>query len=1034
MEIKNLFSLFILTFSVSGYLLADNPGEEVESQETEVVEETVENETVENETVDTSNEDDSSTVDDDVVKLQKVVVTGTRIKRTELSGALPLLVITKEDINQGGFRNVTEALQAIPAANAFNQNEQDTNLFTPNANSLNLRNIGPSKTLYLINGRRTADYPLPYNNASNIVNLSTIPNGLIDRVEVLSQGASAIYGSDAVGGVVNIITKEGMDFSMVEAYSSITEHGNDTINSLTFSSGGFFGSSSWTVGVDYTTVDPMYYADRDGFNSWKDDPDYGQVYAVPRWGAAMQVSSWGGYGADTATYSAEDFGYACDSQDLSGGVFRLFSRDKPEVYGNTGYTGSYQGYLCAYDYGAEGGDSSSLVNEREDYTIMGTFSHTYDSGTQFNARLYHFAEEAYFRSSVSRYISLGDTIDSRIFSELGTVGNDLIPAGNPALRAPYIARYFTPAMGKPFEARSDYEEDMTDFFFGFNGTLDSGYEWSVGANVTQYNSFFADSELTQKGKDYMAGVGMTNADGSLATGWYAGDPCQHSSSGMGGLLASFGINNCFFSERIFGPISSELFQSWLVDDSVDAESYQYMIDADLTGEFMAASRPIAFNIHAEYQYQDYEVIPSAGRLDDEIYGGDDAIQIIQGSTRYGFGDRTRYSLGIELQTPLTDKLEITVASRYDSYDDDSSSVGSRVSSMFSFAYRPSENVLLRGSAGQTFRAPDMHYIYSQPSSVFSYGFDYPLCYAQYISGTDTSGAIPTSDLATAASLCSVQGSYGEYFKTFQSGKKDLQEEEGENYSLGIVVNLTETLSLQFDAFHVYLENQVAQESNSSQLVAEGVCLYGAAFSAWYDLSENVPARDCNVVASNIDRSGTYLPGDAPQTLNGVTSITRSPRNNGFIEYVGADTYINWSKETESIGDFAVQIGSTTIDHINYLADPYGDQIEYLSTYIYQPRSRQNVNVGYKYEKNNLNINFTRTGHMNIYRGLESDPHILTNISYSYDWSPDIDTYISIRNVEDKMPQKDGGFGYPYFYEGIYSAFGRYATLGVTYRF
>ena len=73
------------------------------------------------------------------------------------------MVITKEDITQGGFRNVTEALQAIPAANAFNQNEQDTNLFTPNANSLNLRNIGPSKTLYLINGRRTADYPLPYN-------------------------------------------------------------------------------------------------------------------------------------------------------------------------------------------------------------------------------------------------------------------------------------------------------------------------------------------------------------------------------------------------------------------------------------------------------------------------------------------------------------------------------------------------------------------------------------------------------------------------------------------------------------------------------------------------------------------------------------------------------------------------------------------------------------------------------------------------------------------------------------------------------
>ena len=112
-----------------------------------------------------------------------------------------------------------------------------------------------------------------------------------------------------------------------------------------------------------------------------------------------------------------------------------------------------------------------------------------------------------------------------------------------------------------------------------------------------------------------------------------------------------------------------------MDDSVDAESYQYLIDGELTGEFMAGNTPVAFNLHAEYQYQDYSVIPSAGRLDDEIYGGDDAIQIIQGSTRYGFGDRERFSIGFEAQATISDKLEITLASTYDSYDDDSHSMG-----------------------------------------------------------------------------------------------------------------------------------------------------------------------------------------------------------------------------------------------------------------------------------------------------------------------------------------------------------------------
>ena len=144
------------------------------------------------------------------------------------------------------------------------------------------------------------------------------------------------------------------------------------------------------------------------------------------------------------------------------------------------------------------------------------------------------------------------------------------------------------------------------------------------------------------------------------------------------------------------------------------------------------------------------------------------------------------------------------------------------------------------------------------------------------------------------------------------------------------------------------------------------------------------------------------------------------------------------KETESAGDFAISIGSTTIDHINYLADPYGEQIEFLTYYYYEPRSRQNMNFNYKYEKHNVSVNMTRMGHMNIYGtaggGTKSDPHIMTNVSYSYDWSPDIDTYVSIRNIDDVMPQKDTGYSYPFFNEGYYSAFGRYMTAGITYRF
>ena len=253
--------------------------------------------------------------DDEVVTLQKVVVTGSRIKRTDVQGALPTIVITKEDIDASGFRSVTEALQSLPQANAYRQDEQNVNTFTPNANEIDLRRIGPGRVLYLINGRRTADYPLPYNNASNFVNTGTVPRGLVDRIEVVSQGSSAIYGSDAVTGVINIITTTGKDFSEIEANVAVTEHGNDMISSLTFSTGGFTESSSWTIGIDATQVDPMYLSDREGFDDWTDGPDYSTTYMNPRWGAAVQMA---GFGADTASYRPSDFGGpACDSNAVS---------------------------------------------------------------------------------------------------------------------------------------------------------------------------------------------------------------------------------------------------------------------------------------------------------------------------------------------------------------------------------------------------------------------------------------------------------------------------------------------------------------------------------------------------------------------------------------------------------------------------------------------------------------------------------------------------------------------------------------------
>jgi iron complex outermembrane receptor protein len=118
-----------LVFSVFSY--ADNPGDDlVESQETAVAQVAEEaEEVVESTPVAESDEDADG--DDEVVTLEKVTVTGSRIKRSQVEGATPLIVISKQDMKDNGYRNLTEALQSLPIANGFTQNEQLVNTFTP---------------------------------------------------------------------------------------------------------------------------------------------------------------------------------------------------------------------------------------------------------------------------------------------------------------------------------------------------------------------------------------------------------------------------------------------------------------------------------------------------------------------------------------------------------------------------------------------------------------------------------------------------------------------------------------------------------------------------------------------------------------------------------------------------------------------------------------------------------------------------------------------------------------------------------------
>ena len=150
----------------------------------------------------------TSSDDQQAAPLQEIVVTGSRIATSATNVNPEVTVITDAQLEGRGFTNAFDALSNLTQNTGFTQGADFGNTFTPAANTISLRGLGLNHTLILINGQRVADYPVPYNGAVNFVNLADIPLSSIERIEVLNGGASAIYGSDAIAGVVNIIIKD----------------------------------------------------------------------------------------------------------------------------------------------------------------------------------------------------------------------------------------------------------------------------------------------------------------------------------------------------------------------------------------------------------------------------------------------------------------------------------------------------------------------------------------------------------------------------------------------------------------------------------------------------------------------------------------------------------------------------------------------------------------------------------------------------------------------------------------------------------
>ncbi|MBG6222213.1 MULTISPECIES: TonB-dependent receptor [unclassified Janthinobacterium] len=192
-----------------------------------------------------------------------VVVTGSRIPRASLEGPSSVTILTGDEITKQGYKNVFDALTNQVQNSGFTQGEDFGNTFTPSANTISLRGLGPNHTLILLNGRRLADFPIAYEGTVNFTNLANIPSSIVDRIEILNGGASAIYGSDAIAGVVNVILKkqtEGFDINVKAGGTTRGGAGNQRVQ---LTGGANFDKLHALFSVELSQRDPLSSLQRD---------------------------------------------------------------------------------------------------------------------------------------------------------------------------------------------------------------------------------------------------------------------------------------------------------------------------------------------------------------------------------------------------------------------------------------------------------------------------------------------------------------------------------------------------------------------------------------------------------------------------------------------------------------------------------------------------------------------------------------------------------------------------------------------------
>ncbi|KAF1727402.1 TonB-dependent receptor domain-containing protein [Pseudoxanthomonas japonensis] len=714
--------------------------------------------------------------------LDTVNVTGSRIKRTDVEAALPITIIQRAEIEAQGISSAEQLLQQLNIATSGSDSLAANNSISPpgqadgrgnnGLSGANLRGQGADATLVLLNGRRVAAHGL----GGQVVDLNSIPFQAIDRVEVLRDGASAMYGTDAIGGVINFITRSDYQGLSATLGADVTDEGGGNIYRAGLLGGvGDLDSDRWNVWLawNHKKNEILTGKDRDFTNSFRPDrglsPDSrGGPFATIGSGAGTLIN---GNLTDPLGGGPQNW---VNIADLPGGIGCENAGDLMGPYANEIWDYPTFRYACAWDYGR----ARTLQQASETNQLIGRFTFNISDRHQF-------------------YIeAMGSEVESKRRFEALQFTTAIPSTTNPATAAGTLDPY---PLNDLTRATYDMVYGALLGHFGPQANLIYGnpiaYRWRCyECGPRQYTT-------TTKAMRLMLGL-----DGSIGNWNYTTGLSRSSSKAESVLTNGFvftaplkemlrtGLINPFLL-----PGQSQTPEALAALESISADGTQLYsgetttttFDATFTGSLgfgLWAKDDVQAAFGAEWRREEYEFTGPA-LWDSTTYpttGGSAWIYQAAGDANNYMTGKARNVKAVyaEFLVPVLDSLNATISGRYDDYD----GFGGTFNPKYSFKWQPVDWLAFRGSYSTGFKVPD---------------------FAKLFRGTTESPSIGAGvDIADPATCpggdpdASEAGCENIYPTILTGGNPNLKPEESEQRSIGVVFAPTSNFNVSVDWWEI----------------------------------------------------------------------------------------------------------------------------------------------------------------------------------------------------------------------------------------